>query len=210
MNKEDILEALKELRKSEKRKFDQTLDLIINLKEFDIKRDSVSIFATIPHMIRKNKICAFLDKESTIFDKVITKREMDVLTPKQIKKIVRNYDFCISLARLMPEIAKKFGRVLGPAGKMPDPKAGCVVMTEDDNTLNKLAKQLENEVKIKSKEPSLKIAIGKESMSDKDLADNVEHVFNAVLVALPRRKENLRSILLKFTMSKPVRIKLEK
>ncbi|MEK6820707.1 MAG: hypothetical protein AABX71_03275, partial [Nanoarchaeota archaeon] len=63
MNKENILKAIEELRKGKKRKFEQTADLIINLKNFDIKKDSVNLFLDLPYKIKDAKICAFFDKK---------------------------------------------------------------------------------------------------------------------------------------------------
>lgn len=207
----EFIKAIKELiSKSEKRKFEQSVDLIINLKDFDIKKDNVNLIISMPHLPRNSRVLAFLDNPNPAFDRVVTKREMDSLDLKQMKKIIDGYDTCVAAAKLMPELAKKFGRVLGPAGKMPDPKAGGVVMVEDKAALEKLAANMKKTTKIKSKEPSIKIMVGKENMKPEDLAENAEYVYRAVLNALPKKNENLRNVLLKLTMSKPVRVMFEK
>ena len=59
----EIEKALKELRNSEKRKFIQTLDLIVNLKDFDARRQPINTFIALPNPAEK-KICAFLSKKS--------------------------------------------------------------------------------------------------------------------------------------------------
>ena len=56
--KEDLKKALVELRKTEKRKFDQTVDLIINLQKYDLKKNPLNIFLTVPHKIKEKKIAA--------------------------------------------------------------------------------------------------------------------------------------------------------
>ena len=43
-------------------------------------------------------------------------------------------------------------------------------------------------------------------MSDKDLIENISSVFNAVMKELPRGKENVKNIEIKFTMTKPQKI----
>jgi len=128
--KEKFVEALKELRKSsEKRKFEQTIDLIINLKNFDIRKESVSLFIPLPHESTSKKICAFLETPSEIFDKVITKPELEKWKDKKkLKGLAKDYSFFVAIAPLMPTIAMLFGKTLGPLGKMPDPKAGGVLM----------------------------------------------------------------------------------
>jgi len=204
--KEQFLKALKELRKEKKRNFNQTVDLIINLKEFDVKRDSINIAVMLQYPAKKHKICAFLEKPSIIFDYVVAKKEFERISEKELKKIVKDYDFCVALAKLMPDIAKRFGRLLGTAGKMPDPKIGCVIAAEDNAVMSKLAERLRKTVKIKTKEKSVKIAIGKESMSDDQISENAAVVYDAVLAALPKKKASIKNVMFKFTMSKPVKV----
>jgi len=204
MNKETILKALQELRKLEKRKFVQTAELIINLRNFDVKKQNVNLFVELPHKIKEKKVCAFLTKKSALVE-TITKAEFGKYEKKVLKKLIKKYDFFISAASLMPAVATSFGKVLGPAGKMPSPQLG-ILMTEDDKSLKEVLEKVNKITRIKSKEPSLKIAIGKENMKDEEIAENVIMIYNKVLEALPRKKENLRSILIKFTMSKPQKL----
>lgn len=208
MDKKDILKALEELRKQAQRKFVQTVELIINLRNFDIKRQNVNLLVNVPYKIKDKKICAFLSKKSEVVD-TLTKKDFPAYKDKKaMKKLVRNYDFFISIPQLMPDIATAFGKALGPAGKMPSPQLG-IITNEDDKSIQALLTKINQSVKVKSKEPSLKVVIGKEDMKDQELAENVLAIFNAVYEALPRKKENLRSILIKFTMSKPIKIALK-
>ena len=201
MDKGKILEAIKKLRESEKRKFEQTVDLIINLKSFDIKRDNVNVMITLPHAIRKPKILAFLNKKSAVVE-TITKDNFDLYADKKkMKKLIKNYDFFIASASLMPLVASKFGRFLGQAGKMPSPQLG-ILTNENDEEIKKMLVIFEKVVKVKSKEPSLKFVIGKENMKDEEIAENVLHAYNIILNALPRKEQQLRNALIKFTMSK--------
>ena len=50
--KEQLKKALSELRKDKERKFDQTLDLIINLQKFDPKKNSINLFVQVPHKVK--------------------------------------------------------------------------------------------------------------------------------------------------------------
>jgi large subunit ribosomal protein L1 len=210
--KEGFIKALETVRKLDKdsgntRKFSQTVDLIINLKEYDIKRYSINTFANLPHKIKEKKIAGFLEKKSNLID-TITKQEFeDFKDKKKLKKLVKVYDFFIASAKLMPLVASTFGRALGPAGKMPSPQLG-VVMTEDENAIKELMAKVSSVVKIRTKEPSIKIAIGKQEDSNENLAENAMVIYNEVFKNLPRQKENLRSILIKFTMSKPAKVEL--
>ena len=71
-----------------------------------------------------------------------------------------------------------------------------------------LKKRINNTLKVKVKESSIKLAIGKQSMSDEDIIENILSVYNYVVKALPRDKENIKNIKLKFTMTKPIKINL--
>lgn len=208
MNKEDILSALAELRKHEKRKFQQSVDLIINLKSFDIKRENVSLFVNLPHKSRDIKVCAFLNTKSKIVE-TITKSEFDKYkNKKDVKKLTKNYDFFIAHASLMPSIAQVFGKYLGAAGKMPSPQLG-IITNDSDSEIQKIIGRAERTVRVRTKEPSIKLIIGKEDMKDEDIEENIAAVYNALLNALPRKKDNIRSVLVKFTMSKPSKIKIK-
>jgi large subunit ribosomal protein L1 len=203
----EFISAIQELRKkSEKRKFNQSVDLIINLRDFDIKKQSLTIPVVLPFQIRESKICAFLEKDNKEFDFVIKKDDIPRFNPEQIKKLASQYDFFVSLVSLMPAVATTFGRILGPLGKMPNPKTGGVIT--DDRNVKELVQNLKKTVILKTKDVSIKTSIGKESMPDEDLAKNASKIYESVLAALPNRKENVKNAILKFTMSKPLRVNI--
>lgn len=206
IDKNEIVKALVELRKNEKRKFNQAVDLIVNLKNFDIKRENVNVIVNLPFKFREIKAAAFLNSKSKIID-TITKPEFEGYKGKEAKKLAKSYDFFIAHASLMPAIATSFGRYLGPAGKMPSPQLG-IINKEDDSNIKEVLEKAEKAVKIKTKEPSIKLAIGNEGMKDEEIANNILIVYNAILNALPKKKEQVRSVLIKFTMSKPIKLSL--
>jgi large subunit ribosomal protein L1 len=209
--KQDFLSIIKELRKiTKKRKFDQTVDLIVNLKDFDARRESVSVLISLPNLPKKKKICAFFENPSILPHYTITKKEIDRLEEKDIRKFAKDYDFFIAVAKLMPTVASKFGRTLGPLGKMPDPKIGAVLPNENDEVVGAVIKKLSSSIKVKTLQPSIKVPIGKESMSDDAISENAQAVYEKIVNALPRKKENVKSVMLKFTMSKALKIKQEK
>lgn len=205
---EELKQALAELRKSKQRKFDQSVDLIINLQKFDIKKEQVNLFISVPYKIKDKKICGFLEIKSNVVDTITRSEFKKYSDKKEIKKLARDYDFFIAQASLMPIVATTFGRALGPTGKMPSPQMGIMV-NADDKTINDLKSRINNSVKIKTKEASIKVQIGRQSMKDEEIAENALAVYNAVLKALAKGKENIKNIELKFTMSKPQKIKLK-
>ena len=205
--KEDLQKALIELRKEKERKFDQTVDLILNLQKFDHKRNSINLSVAVPFKVKDKRIAGFFETKKEGVE-TITKDMFKKYSDKnEMKKLVKNFDFFIAEAKLMPTVATTFGRVLGPVGKMPSPQLG-ILMHVDDKAIEELKDRINNSVKIRAKESSIKLSIGKQSMKDEEIIENIMVVYNAVLKALPRDKENLKNIEVKFTMTKPQKIKL--
>jgi len=203
--KEQLKKSLEELRKNKERKFDQTVDLIVNLQKFDVKKNQVNIFINIPHKIKDKKIAGFLESKNANVE-TITQAEFKSYTDKKkLKNLVKKFDFFIAQGSLMPKVATTFGRALGPVGKMPSPQLG-IILDADDKTINELKKKINNSVKIRTKEASIKLAVGKQSMKDEELIENIMTIYNAILKELPREKENVKNIELKFTMTKPRKV----
>jgi large subunit ribosomal protein L1 len=205
--KTDLKKALEEIRKNGERKFDQTVDLIINLQKFDVKKNSINLFFKVPHKIKDKKIAGFLEVKSKDVETITFSEFKKYENKKALKKLVKKFDFFIAQASLMPKVATSFGRVLGPAGKMPSPQIG-ILMNVDSKSLIELKEKINESVKIKIKEPSVKIGIGKQSMKDEEIIENIVVVYNSLVKALPRDKENIKNIEIKFTMTKPQKIKI--
>ncbi len=216
MENKEVLDALSNLRqKSKKRNFTQTVDLILNLKQINIKNpdEKVDLFLQLPNpRTKKLKICALVDEELAAEAKkhcehVILKHEFKAMAqdkPK-LRKITKDCDFFITQPHVMPDVATAFGKILGPKGKMPNPKAGCIIPPKAD--LKDIVDKLKNTVKVATKtEPIVKCAIGDEKMTDDQLIQNIMHVYNTVLTRLPQHENNLKSVLLKFTMGSPVEV----
>ncbi len=210
MEKQDILKALKEIKeKSPSRGFSQTVDIVINLQYINIKKDDEKIdsFITLPFSKgKKPKICALIDTQlekqaKALFDKVILKDEFSKYANNKIilKKLAREFDFFIAQANLMTQIASIFGKYLGPKGRMPNPKSGCVVPPEAN--LTPLSQKLQNLIRLQTKaDPIIKAMIGNEKMPDEELAANALMVYNTLVNQLPQHKNNIKSIFVKLSM----------
>jgi large subunit ribosomal protein L1 len=119
----------------EKRNFSQSFDLLVSLKDLNLKdpKDQVEFFATVPHSLgRKRTVCALvgpemIDDASKTADLALEQSQFERMPKKDLRKIAAKYDYFVGQANIMPKIAGSFGRVLGPRGKMPNPKAGCIV-----------------------------------------------------------------------------------
>ncbi len=205
---EQLKKALEELRKSKERKFDQTVDLIVNLQKLDLKRTNINVVVNIPHKVKEKKIAGFLEVENKNVDTITPNEFKKYNDKKLLKKIVAKYDFFIAQASVMPKVASTFGRILGPAGKMPSPQLG-IIMNADDKAIAELKQKINNSIKIKVKEASIKLPIGKQSMKDEDIIENIHSIYATLIKEFPRDKENIKNIELKFTMTKPVKIKVK-
>ena len=215
MEKDQVLTAIaKSKENSPKRKFNQSFDLIINLKGLDPKKPEhqVDTFVNLPHARgKKLKVCALVGAElsesaKSTCDMVIMSDDFVKYTDKrEVKKIASAYDFFIAQANIMPKVATAFGRALGPRGKMPNPKSGCIV--PPNANLKPLYEKLQRTIRLVSKAaPLIQCAVGTEDMNDSDIAENILAVYKSLLQALPNEKHNVKDAYLKLTMGKPIRI----
>ncbi len=202
-----VQEALKELRREDKRKFDQTVDLIINLRGIDLKRESINTIANLPHVVKEKKVCGFFTKKSGLLETIPEPEFQKYKDKKALKRLAKEYDYFIAIATLMPKVATIFGKVLGPLGKMPSPQLG-ILMDEKDEAIQQMLEKINHSLKIRIKEASVKMSIGKESMGDEILEQNIAAVYHAIVNVLPKKTENIRSIMIKFTMTKTIKVEV--
>ncbi|MFH1801321.1 MAG: hypothetical protein ABH804_00595 [archaeon] len=205
--KKKIINALDELRKEKERKFNQTADLIINLQKFDVKKTPINLFVNIPYKIKEKSVAGFLESKNKNIDAITPEEFKKYSDKKELKKIVSKYDFFIAQGKLMPNVATTFGRALGPAGKMPSPQMG-IILNADDKTIKELKEKINNMIKVRVKEASVKLAIGKQDMKNEEIVENVGVFYDALEKALPKGKDNIKNIEIKFTMTKPRKIQI--
>ena len=211
MDKQHVMKALDELKLIPKRKFAQSYDLVINLKNLVTKQEPIDVFVTVPHSKgKKIKIAAFVDQQlaaqaDQFCDLVIRETDFPKYDVKKMKILAQDYDYFIAQATLMPRVAAAFGKVLGTKGKMPNPKLGCVV--PPTAMLEPLIKKLNHTVRVQSRKGlALQCMVGKEPQPEVEIVDNVLAVYQAVLKAVPNETQNIKNVALKLSMSKPVRV----
>ncbi|MBL7160068.1 MAG: 50S ribosomal protein L1 [Candidatus Aenigmarchaeota archaeon] len=213
MEREKIIEAIKKARDGKERKFKQTLDLVINLKGLDLKKPENRIKAEIflPKGIgKKPKIGIFADSLIPAVNKLedadvilIRKDKIEDYSrdKKAGKKMASECHAFLAEAPLMPMVGKSLGQVLAPRNKMPKPIPPTIP------NLKPVVERTRNTVRINLKDsPVIYCGVGKEDMGDEILAENIEAVLKAVETGLPRGKEQIREIIVKLTMGKPVKI----
>ena len=217
MDKKQVLDAINLAKESSrKRSFKQGFDLNINLKYLNLKKpeENLNLFTQLNHPTgKKLKICALVDYDlekqaKETCDLVILKDEFPKYESKkrELKKIARAYDFFIAQADIMPKIATLLGRILGPLGKMPNPKVGGVI-PGNVPTLKPITEKLRNSIRLQTKnELTIKTLIGNESMKDDDVADNIINVYNFILHSVPQEKNNIKSVFVKLSMGASIEI----
>ena len=216
MDKKKFLEALNKAKQdSKKRNFKQKVDLIVNLKDLDLKKpeQQVEFFLKLRYNKGKeSKICALVGPElsakaKSSCDNCIVSDDFQKYAgdKKLSKKLCNEYDFFIAQANMMAKVAAAFGRVLGPKGKMPNPKSGCVVTDKTD--FNALCESLKKTVKVSAKTSLIiQLIIGNEEMKDEEIADNAYSIYEQLAHHHPNEKHNIKSVFLKLTMGKPVKV----
>jgi len=213
--KKEIEEKIKlALEKKGDRKFSQAIDLSIGLKGIDLKNQANAIdeFIVLPFTNGSDfKICGLVDKElqteaKNNFERVIMKDEFDKWTSKkELKKLATEYKYFVAQANIMAQIAKTFGRVFGPRGKMPNPKASCVVPA--NSKLDALKNRLKRTVQISAKKsPVFNVKVGTEKQKSDEVADNILTIIEFVIKRLPNGDQNIKHAYLKTSMGESVKL----
>lgn len=215
--KEAFLKTWQNVKKNAiKRKFSQSAEIIITLKDIDLKKQNnqIDLFLSLPHPTGKKVIIgALVGRElesqakqhcNTVILHDDFAKHTDV---KKLKKLADSHDYFIAQANIMPDIAKTFGRVFGPKGKMPNPKAGAVVAPNAN--LKEVVTRLQKLKRITTgKQYNIKCMVGKEDLDDAKIVENMITVYQQVLSMLPGEKANIKAVLIKLTMSKPEKVKV--
>jgi len=213
LDKKTIVTAIKEVKeKSTKRNFTQSVELILNLKDIDMKSPEGRIQERIelPHQSpeKPNKICVIATGELALkakkakADLVIGQKELSGLAGKKkdLRKIANEYTFFIAEAPLMPRVGKVLGPALGPRGKMPVP----VPPSADISGLMKRYRKMVF-VRIRN-HPVIRCRIGVESMKEEEIAENVQAVLTVIEGKLKRGAKNIKTVYIKTSMGTPVKI----
>jgi len=209
-----LIESVKEAKsKTEKKKFTQSVELIINLRDIDMKKPESKIQESIelPHAVGKqSKICVIATGELALkarkagADLVIERSELEALAgdKKRQKTLVDEYDYFISEAPLMPTVGRVLGAVLGPKGRMPTPVAPTANIADIIEKQRKIV-----QIRLRG-QPVLQCRIGTEDMPDEQIAENIETVIRRLEGKLKRGLKNIRSIIIKTAMGPPTKMKI--
>lgn len=212
-NKE-LLAQIEQIKKSSKeRKFNESIELAINMKEIDLSDPKNRINEEIPlpkGRGRELKVAVIGTDEM----KGKAKDTADFLygpedlgkfgdDKKAFKKLANQIDYFIAESTLMANIGKSLGQVLGPRGKIPKP----LPPGQDPSGL---ISNLKRTVRARSRDKkTFHVPIGTRQMEAADIAENINAVVRRILGRLEKGYGNIDSIYLKTTMGKPVKLSLE-
>ena len=214
IEKGSLKAALKEVRESpEKRNFNQSIELIINLRDVDMKKPEGRIQEKIelPRSLdKKVNVCVFANGDMALrarrggADLVLESAEIEGLMndKKRQRQIAKSMDSFIAAAPLMPIVGRVFGAILGPRGKMPTPVAPTANIEEEIGRHRRM-------ILIRTRgQPVLQCRVGTEGMSDDELVENIQAVLSRVSGKLKRGVKNIEAVYLKTTMGPSVRVNI--
>ena len=174
-----LKEAVDKVKAFKAPKFDQTVELSMHLN-IDPKQADQQIRGAValPNGIGKAKrVLAFCQGEAVkeaLAAGAIKAGGEDLVT--EIEKGFFDFDVAVATPDMM-RVISKLGRVLGPKGLMPSPKAGTVTPNVADAVKEYAAGKVEYR---NDKSGNINAGIGKMSFSAPDLLANVEHFISTI------------------------------
>ena len=205
------LEVVNEaLEKAGERKFSETIEVSVNLKDLDLSVPKNRLEDEIPLPNGRGKtvkVAVFgspelCQKVRGVADLVIPSNQLDDFAKdkKSAKKAVNGVEFFLAEAPLMPTIGRRLGVILGPRGKMPRP-----VPPGSDPT--NLVNALKRSIRVRSKgNRTFHAPVGTRAMPPQQLAQNLDAVLARIVGKLERGRTNIESVYVKTTMGPAVRL----
>ena len=202
-----VSKVIASTKEGDKRNFVQTVEAGINLMGINFKQTAnrIGFEVVFPHVFKKAPKVAlfgttpnFIESVRSAFDNVITGEQIPTYDKKTGKKLADEYDLFLSEPGALTLVGKYLGQTLAPRGKMPKP---C---PPDVNAVKALIANYVKTVTISNKKgnalPVLHFPIGKESMTDKEVAENFIACYVKLVSMLPANTQNIKSMYVKTTM----------
>ena len=204
-----IVEMIKGAKQSTKpKKFKQSVELIMNFKDIDVKKGfAINEIVQLPKTSSPATVCVMATGDmnqkakQADADTVIGTEELERFAnnKRESRKFINKHDFFLADTKVMPMVGKTMGQLLGPRGKMPTP-------VPFDASIEAFLQRFRTSIKVRTRASlSISCKIGDETMSDADLAVNAHAVLGAIEKKLPNGEKNMKKIMIKTTMGKPVK-----
>lgn len=205
----DLGEALPLLKKTATLKFEETVDLAVHLG-VDPRHADQNIRGTValPHGTGKQvRVIVFAEGEKAREAEEAGADEIG--SDDLIERVVggwMDFDAVVATPDMMRRISSKLGRILGPRGLMPNPKAGTVTMDVAETIGNIKAGQIEYRVEKQS--GVIHVPVGKSSFDEHQIQENIETVMGALIRARPSSAKGryLKSVAISSTMGVGIRL----
>lgn len=193
---------------SKQRKFKQSVEMIIVFKDIDVKKGfALNEVVQLPKTSSPATVCIMATgdmgqkaKEAKA-DAVVGSDELDkfAANKRASRKFINKYDFFLADTQIMPAVGKVLGQLLGPRGKMPTP-------VPFNASIESFLQRFRSSIKVRARATlAMSCKIGDESMENTDLSINAHAVLSAVEKKLPNGEKNLKRIIIKTTMGKPIK-----
>jgi len=199
-----IDKAIKLAKETSYSKFGGSIELHIRLGIDPKKKEqAVRTNFVLPHSTgKKVKIVVFTSKPASLKGKVEAVGGEELV--KKIAKGWSDFDVALATPEMMPKIAK-VAKILGPKGKMPNPKSGTIT-DKPEEVIEEFSK---GKIEVKSDAGgSVHIALGKLDMEDKKIKENLLKAVEALNTARPSgiKGNFLRSITLSASMGPGIKV----
>lgn len=206
----DIEEAIEILKSSSKVKFNESVDLSVNLGIDATKSDQgVRGSSTLPHGIGKNmKVVAFADGED---EKLAKDAGADIVGFEDlIDQVKKDKDLDADIVVATPDCMKKMGqlgRILGPKNLMPNPKEGTVTK----NIGEAVSKAKKGQIRYKNdKAGIIHTIVGKIDFDSQKLIDNISSLITDLNKSKPAsgKGKYMKNITISSTMGPGIKVDL--
>jgi len=206
----DIEEAIELLKSAPKVKFNESVDVSVNLGIDATKSDQgVRGSSTLPHGIGKNmNVVAFADGED---EKAAKDAGADTVGFEDlIEQVKKDKDLVADIVVATPDCMKKMGqlgRILGPKNLMPNPKEGTVTK----NIGEAVSKAKKGQIRYKNDKAGIvHTIVGKLDFDTQKLADNVASLISDLNKSKPASAKGkyMKNITISSTMGPGIRVDL--
>lgn len=201
----DVLEGTR----TKKRKFVETIELQIGLKDYDTQRDKrFSGTVKLSYPVRNRfKVCILGDAVHVEEAQKLELDYMDIEAMKKlnkdrvlVKKLAKKYDAFLASQIILPQIPKLLGPGLNKAGKFPS------LITHNDKISDKI-NELKASIKFQLKKVlCMGVPVGHANLTEDQLRNNIIHAINFLASLLKKNWQNIKTLHIKSTLGKTQRI----
>lgn len=202
-------EAVRLIKETASTNFDPTVEVHFRLGVDPRHADQqVRDVVVLPHGLGKTvRVLVFAEGEEAL---LAEQAGADFVADDELIKKIQGgwteFDVAIAVPSMMGKVGR-LGRVLGPRGLMPNPRAGTVAPGDDLPRLINEAKAGRVEFRV-DRTSNVHAPIGKASFSEEQLMENLETLLDAVKRARPPAAKGtyVRKIVLANTMGPGIRL----